>query len=392
MGRLTALAVRNTKEPGRYHDGDGLMLVVKPTGAKSWILRQQVNGKRRDIGLGSAKVVSLAEARQRAAATRKVYMEGGDPIAIRQAARNEVARMPTFEEAARTAHGELKAGWRNPKHAAQWISTLERYVFPDLGKIPVDAVTGPMVRDVLLSIWLDKPETARRIRQRIGVVLDWAYSKGLRDAEAPMRSISKGLPRQPKTENHFAALSYEDLPKLMHDLSETDAMGRLALRFTILTAARSGETRHACWSEVDLKKQLWTVPALKMKAGKEHMVPLSDGALEVLRIVQPLKKGLKDELIFPGSTLKPLSDMTLTKTLRDRGYDSVTVHGFRSTFRDWAAERTDYPSEVVETALAHTIKNRVEAAYRRTNYLEKRRNLMQDWSDYCVRAIAGVDV
>lgn len=382
MGRLTALAVRNTKEPGRYHDGDGLMLVVKPTGSKSWILRQQVNGKRRDIGLGSAKVVSLAEARQRAAATRKVCIEGGDPIAIRQAARNEAVRMLTFEEAARTAHGELKPGWRNPKHAAQWISTLERYVFPDLGNIPVDAVTGPMVRDVLLSIWLDKPETARRVRQRIGVVLDWAYSKGLRESEAPMRSISKGLPRQPKTENHFAALPYEELPKLMRILNETDAMGRLALRFTILTAARSGETRHACWSEIDLKKRLWTVPAAKMKAGKAHVVPLSDAALSILRTVQAARRGRNDDLVFPSSSSKTLSDMTLTKTLRDRGYDSVTVHGFRSTFRDWAAERTDYPGEVVEAALAHTIKNRVEAAYRRTNYLEKRRLLMRDWAAF----------
>ena len=387
MRRLKALAVDKLKEPGRYHDGDGLMLVVKPSGAKSWILRQQVNGKRRDIGLGSFKVVSLAEARQRAIATRKVCIEGGDPIAIRQAARNEVARMLTFEEAARTAHGELKAGWRNPKHAAQWISTLERYVFPDIGTIAVDAVTGPMVRDVLISIWLSKPETARRVRQRIGVVLDWAYSKGLRASEAPMRSITKGLPRQPKTENHFAALPYEELPKLMRKLSETDAMGRLALRFTILTAARSGETRHACWNEIDLKNRLWTIPAGKMKAGKAHVVPLTDAALSILQAVQPARRGRKDDLIFPSSSSKPLSDMTLTKTLRDRGYESVTVHGFRSTFRDWAAEKTDYPGEVVEAALAHTIKNRVEAAYRRTNYLEKRRHLMRDWSDHCNQAV-----
>lgn len=382
MGQLTALKVKAAKAAGTYQDGGGLMLVVRPSGAQSWQLRIQVNSKRRDFGLGSASDVSLADARQKADELRRQYRAGLDPVAIKRAAKAEAEGIPTFEVAARRVHSEHKAGWRNAKHAAQWLSTLEEYAFPYIGQKPVSEIDGPEIRDLLAEIWLSKPETARRVRQRIGTVLDWAHAKGYRTAEAPMRSVSRGLPRQPKRDNHFAALPYEDLPALMAELEATVSLGRLALRFAILTACRSGEVRGATWAEIDLKQRTWTIPAARMKAGKEHVVPLSRAVLEVLVAAEPFRGRSKDAFIFPGKPGKPLSDMTLTKVLRDIGHTQITVHGFRSSFRDWAAEQTATPGDVVEAALAHTIKNKVEAAYRRTNYLEKRRVLMEAWADF----------
>jgi integrase len=279
-------------------------------------------------------------------------------------------------------HAEHKPGWRNAKHAAQWLSTLEEYAFPYIGQKPVGEIDGPEIRDLLAEIWLSKPETARRVRQRIGTVLDWAHAKGYRSAEAPMRSVSRGLPRQPKRDKHFAALPYEKLPAIMAELEATISIGRLALRFAILTACRSGEVRGATWAEIDFTRRIWTIPAGRMKAGKEHVVPLSDAAVEILRAAEPFRGRNKDAFIFPGKPGKPLSDMTLTKVLRDMGHTEITVHGFRSTFRDWAAEQTATPGDVVEAALAHTIRNKVEAAYRRTNYLEKRRGLMNEWGAF----------
>jgi integrase len=220
------------------------------------------------------------------------------------------------------------------------------------------------------------------VRQRIGTVLDWAHAKGYRTAEAPMRSVSRGLPRQPKQDNHFAALPYENLPALMAELETIVSLGRLALRFAILTACRSGEVRGATWAEMDLKQRTWTILAARMKAGKEHVVPLSAAALEILQAAEPFRGRSKDAFIFPGKPSKPLSDMTLTKVLRDMGHTEITVHGFRSSFRDWAAEQTATAGDVVEAALAHTIRNKVEAAYRRTNYLEKRRVLMEAWGRF----------
>lgn len=397
MGKLTALKVKGAPA-GRHEDGDGLALLVKATGSRSWVLKAQVGGKRREFGLGSAKAVSLAEARENADAVRRQFRSGIDPVAVK---RQVVAALPTFREAAQQAHGEQQAGWRNPKHRAQWLSSLEAYAFPSLGSATVDKIDGPMIRDALLPIWLDKPETARRVRQRIGAVLDWAYAKGHRASEAPMRSLSKGLPRQPKKDGHFAALPYDKLPGLMKALGETESIGRLALQFLILTAARSGEVRGARWSEIDMAAAVWTVPADRMKAGKQHLVPLSAPALAILKRMADVAS---DELVFPGITgraadadtlgkgrpgaltrdagKRPMSDMTLTKVLRTAGAGDATVHGMRSSFRDWAAEQTAFPGEVVEAALAHTIGNKVEAAYRRTNYLEKRRGLMDAWAAF----------
>lgn len=399
MVKLTALRVK-AAPAGRHEDGDGLALLVKATGTRSWVLKVQVEGKRREFGLGSAKAVSLAEAREKADAVRRQYRAGLDPVAEK---RQVIVAVPTFREAARLAHGEQQAGWRNPKHRAQWLSSLEAYAFPSLGGKAVDKIDGPTIRDALLPIWLDKPETARRVRQRIGAVLDWAYAKGHRASEAPMRSLSKGLPRQPKKDGHFAALPYDKLPGLMQTLGETESIGRLALQFLILTAARSGEVRGARWSEVDMEGAVWTVPANRMKAGKQHLVPLSAPALAILKRMADVAS---DELVFPGITgraadaetlgkgrpgaltrdagKRPMSDMTLTKVLRTAGADDATVHGMRSSFRDWAAEQTAFAGEVVEAALAHTIGNKVEAAYRRTNYLEKRRGLMDAWAAFIV--------
>jgi integrase len=259
---------------------------------------------------------------------------------------------------------------------------LETYVFPSFGDRLVSEIDTAAIRDVLAAIWLSKPETARRVRQRIGTVLDWSFVKGFRAAEAPMRSLSKGLPRQPKKDGHFAAMSYANVPAFLQRVRERESVGRLALEIVILTAARSGEVRFARWPEVDLEAGLWSIPAERMKMGRPHVVPLAPQAIDVFRRAEKLKVPATD-LIFPGQKLKkPMSDMTLLKILRDMEA-GVTVHGFRSAFRDWVADQTSYPGEVAEAALAHAISNKVEAAYRRTDFLEKRRSLMNQWADFC---------
>jgi integrase len=382
MGNLTVVKVKSVTEPGRYSDGDGLMLKVKPGGSKSWVLRVQVDGKRRDIGLGSAKTVSLAEARQAADELRRKLARGIDPNAERK---QERVVIPTFREAAVLVHDEHKAAWKNGKHQAQWLSTLKSYAYPDLGDLLVSEIEGPIIRDVLAKIWLTKPETARRVRQRIGTVLDWAYAKGYRASEAPMRSLSKGLPRQPKKDGHFAAMSFAEVPAFLQILRRRESMGRLALEALILTAARSGEIRMARWPELDLEAGLWSIPAARMKMGRPHIVPLSPQAVDVFKRAAKLRIPATDLVFFGTKAKKPLSDMTLLKILRDMEA-GVTVHGFRSAFRDWVAEETNYPGEVAEAALAHAIPNKVEAAYRRTDFLEKRRALMSDWGTFCIPA------
>jgi integrase len=288
----------------------------------------------------------------------------------------------SVEEGSRPSSQDLA----HEKHEAQWLRTLEMFAWPTLGDIRVSEITGPMVRNVLAEIWLAKPETARRVRQRIGAVLDWAYASGYRETEAPMRSITKGLPRQPKKgDSHFAAMPYADVAAFMIRLNERESFSRLALQFVILTAARSGEVRGATWSEVDFDAALWTIPPDRMKAKREHVVPLSKPALRVLRRCNDLRSG-DEQLIFPGiRPRQPMSDMTLTKLLRELKVP-VTVHGFRSSFRDWVSEETDVQGEVAEAALAHTVPNKTEAAYRRGSLLEKRRALMCDWARFCVSA------
>ena len=382
MAKLTALQIRNLKEPGRYSDGGGLSLLLSTSLKGYWVLRATVKGRRRDIGLGTSDLMSLKEAREISLDMRRDIQRGIDPIAERQ--KDEI-KIPTFAEAAKKVHVEQKAGWKNGKHQEQWITTLEKYAFPILGKRLVDDIEGPLVRECLLPIWLKKPETARRVKQRIGMVLDWAYASGMRPTEAPMRSLNRALPRQPKQDKHFAAMPYENVPAFLDHLRKRSSVPRLALEFLILCASRSGEVRGAKLSEIDREAKLWTIPAERMKVGKEHSVPLSDAALDVLDRAKPYYAECSD-LIFPGqNVLKPLSDMTLLKILR---YAELpfTVHGFRSSFRDWAAEQSRFPGEVAEAALAHTVANKVEAAYRRTNYLDKRRELMRDWSAFCTRS------
>lgn len=379
MSKLNPVQVRSLTKAGRYMDGDGLMLEVRPGGSRTWLVRLQANGRRRDYGLGSLKDVSLAEAREKAREYRRQLRGGIDPLAAK---RNAAVRVPSFREAASAVHTEHKPGWKNIKHGAQWMATLESYAFPHFGEIRIDQIDTGHVRDALADIWLTKPETARRVRQRIGTVLDYAHGKRWREHPFSMGAVNKSLPRQPRKTGRFEAMPFYRVPQFLEAIRSRMSMGRLALEALILTAARSGEIRGARWSEVDLQAATWTVPAARMKAGKAHVVPLSPATLDVLRQAAALRIAGSD-LIFHGMKRdQPLSDMTLLKILRDMK-EPFTVHGFRSAFRDWVAEETQFTGEVAEAALAHAIPNRVEAAYRRTDFLEKRRKLMEAWADYC---------
>ncbi|MDR7039168.1 integrase [Methylobacterium sp. BE186] len=377
---LTNVQVRALKVPGRYADGNGLYLVVEPSGSKRWLLRTVVQGRRRDIGLGGAALVTIAEAREKALSYRKLARDGGDPLAERS--RAQVA-VPTFAEAAEQVHAEHKASWKNAKHAAQWVTTLRTYANPHLGAKRIDQIDSPDVLRVLSPIWLTKPETARRVRQRIKTVLDWAKAAGHRSGDNPVEGVTKGLPKQGERDEHHAALPYASVPEFVAKLraSGQGELARLAFEFLILTAARTSEVLGATWAEIDETEALWTVPAARMKAGREHRVPLSGRAVEVLLRAKAIAG--EGALIFPGRSGKPLSNMVFLMALR-RMEMPITAHGFRSSFRDWAAERTNLPREVAEMALAHAVESRVEAAYRRGDLLQKRRELMQMWTDYTI--------
>jgi integrase len=371
-------------EPGRYADGNGLYLVVEPSGAKRWVLRTIVRGKRRDMGLGGLSLVSLAEAREKALACRKLAREGGDPLAERRKAR---AVIPTFAEAAERVHAEHQATWRNAKHAQQWINTLRQYAFPIIGERRVDQIDTPAILNTLSPIWLTKPETARRVRQRLGTVLDWAKAAGFRSGDNPVAGVAKGLPKQGDDGDHHAALPYAEVPGFVARLREADSglMARLALEFLILTAARTSEVLGAKWGEVDETERLWIVPAERMKAKRVHRVPLGDRCLEILARAKELSAG--SEYLFPGRAPgKPMSNMVFLMMLR-RMTVATTAPGFRSSFRDWAAETTSYPRELAEMALAHTVESKVEAAYRRGDLLQKRRELMQDWASFVLGTV-----
>lgn len=384
MGNLTVTAIKAIRPAvgtTRHPDGDGLYLVVKVSGSKTWLLRVQAAGRRRDIGLGTFPAVSLAEAREKATQTRKQLLAGEDPVEAKRAAKRAVAAIPTFRAAAETVHAERRGDWRNEKHRSQWINTLRSYAFPLIGDKRIDKVTSGDVRAVMLPIWQAKPETARRLLQRIGKVLDWASSEGHCAGEAPMRSIRAGLNTQMARPKHFASLPHANVAPLMAALTADDTAGRLALRFLILTAARSGEVRGATWDEIDLPNALWIVPASRMKAKKEHRVPLSAAAVAVLETAAKLRKGIAGEPIFPGMKHQPLSDMTLGKVVRTATGGRWTVYGFRSSFRVWAAEN-GYQHEAAEAALAHTIPDKVVAAYLRTDFLDQRRPIMMAWAEY----------
>lgn len=384
---LTAVRVRALKEPGRYADGSGLYLVVDPTGNKRWMLRTTVRGKRCDIGLGGYSLVSLAEAREAATTLRKIARASGDPLAERRKSKKVI---PTFEEAAKTVHGEHAKTWKNDRHFNQWINSLSVYAFPILGGQRVDHIGTPDVLKVLAPIWLTKPETARRVRQRIGVIIDWATAKGFRSGENPVDSVGQGLPKQPHTKSHHAALSYGEVPGFLQRLqsAELEDCTRWAFEFLILTAARTKEVVEAQWAEVDFETKTWTVPPERMKASRVHTVPLSDRCLEILRSAH--KFSGTSRYVFPGKKAgKPLSNMAFLMTLR-RMEVKATAHGFRSSFRDWASERTNFSRDVCEMALAHAVRDKTEAAYRRGDLLEKRRSLMNAWAAFTTSSNAKV--
>jgi integrase len=340
---LSTLRVNSIATPGRYGDGNGLYLVVDPSGAKRWILRTIVQGKRRDIGLGGLRLVSLAEARTKAQEYRKLAREGGNPIEVR---RKERTNVPTFAEAAQTTLEQHRAGWRNEKHAAQWMASLKLHVFPVLGNKRVDQIETADVLKAPSPIWLSKPETARRARQRVSTILNWAKAAGHRSGDNPVDGVAKGLPRQSEKRGHFDAIPYTDVPAFVRDLADvsTSEFARLGFGFLILTAARTNEVLRARWDEVDLLRQTWTVPADRMKAGREHRVPLSPRAIALLQSARGLNDG--SSFIFPGrSTDAPMSNMTFLMLLRRMGA-TFTAHGFRSAFRDWASECTNFPREV----------------------------------------------
>lgn len=377
---LTALKIRQISKSGRYADGNGLYLIVDPSGAKRWVLRTMVQGRRRDIGLGGLSIVSLAEARETARQYRRVARDGGDPIAE---LRKKPEDAPTFSEAAERVFKDHKASWDNPKHQQQWITTLRTYAFPVLGEMRVDQIQTPDVLRVLSPIWLSKAETARRVRQRIGTVLDWAGSAGYRHGENPTSGVTKGLPKQQKNKGHHAALPYAEVPAFVSRLRSSTNDGqaaRLAFEFLILTASRTSEVLNALWTEIDLDAAVWTVPAERMKAKRIHRVPLSTRCIEILNHARKLD--IASPYLFSGTARdRPFSNAVFLAMLK-RMEVTCTAHGFRSSFRDWAAETTSHPRDVVEMALAHTITDKTEAAYRRGDMLDRRRGLMQDWSVY----------
>ena len=379
MGKLTAAKVKSITRSGLHGDGGTLYLKIAPGGTKSWIQRLTIDGRRRDIGLGGFPLVSLAEARDKAFENRRHARGGGDPLAEKRK-----ARVPTFREAALTVFEANKPRWRNGHHTKSWLQTLERHAMPHIGDMSVDRIGRKDVLQVLTPIWGTRIETARRVRQRIRTVLAWAQAHGhIAGDNAAGEGVDGALPAMPAVKEHFRALPYNEVPDALRIVEESGASSaaRLCFRFVVLTAARSGEARGATWNEIDRDARLWIIPPSRMKAHVEHRVPLSKAAVDVLEQARMLDDG--SGVLFPSPMRrgKPLSNMSLTKVLRDnRLADRTTVHGFRSSFRDWCAE-TDKPRELAEAALAHTVGG-VEGAYFRSDLLVKRRRLMSQWADF----------
>ena len=373
---LSAAFVRSAP-PGRHADGNGLYLFVQPSGTRSWIQRLVVRGRRRELGLGAVALVPLAEAREQALANRRLARSGGDPLTEKR----RLQQIPTFADAARQVLEQKQDGWRGRWHAQNWIRSLERYVFPRIGRRPVSEVNTADVLEVLTPIWHSKAATAREVRQRVRSVLEWAIALDLRD-DNPCDRVLPVLGPQNDIVTHRRALPHQEVAAAIETV-RTSSSGqpavKLAFEFLVLTAARSGEVRLATWDEVDTAGAVWTVPAERMKAKREHRVPLCMRALEILDVARTLGDG--NRLVFPMRSGKAISMSTLPKMLEYHRIAAVP-HGFRSSFRDWAAERTDHPREVIEAALAHVVQNKVEAAYARSDLFERRRRLMDDWADY----------
>ncbi|WP_070252310.1 tyrosine-type recombinase/integrase [Duganella phyllosphaerae] len=388
--KLSPLAVSRMKEPGYYGDGAGLWLQVSKSGSKSWIFRFTIGGKQREMGLGALHTVNLSEARAKAKDCRSTLLAGQDPLEVRAASKlalaAERAKLMTFDQCAAAYIAAHRGGWKSAKHASQWENTLATYATPIIGALPVAAVDTPLVVKVLSHIWLEKTETATRLRGRIESILDWATVSKFRTGENPARwrgHLDNLLADPGKVVKvaHHPALPWRETGEFMVDLRKREGIGARAVEFAILTATRSGEVRGAKWGEINFDAALWTIPGERMKANKEHRVPLSTAALTLLKNMPRM-----GDIVFPGKTdSTPLSDMSLTAVLRRMERKEITVHGFRSTFRDWCSESVanSFPREVCEHALAHSLPDKTEAAYRRGDLLDKRVMLMQAWADFC---------
>jgi len=390
--KLSALAVTRAKEPGYYGDGAGLYLQVSKSLTKSWIFRFTMSGRQREMGLGALHTVTLSQAREKAKECRSKLLDRVDPLEARNTAKLDEAldraKAMTFDECAAAYIAAHRGSWKNAKHAAQWVSTLATYASPVIGALPVASVSTAMVVKLLQPIWEEKTETATRVRARVESVLDWATVSHFRAGENPARwrgHLDNLLADPGKLSKvvHHAALPWQAIDAFMTDLRGREGIAARAVELAILTATRSGEVRGATWGEFDLGEAMWTIPAERMKGGREHRVPLSTTAIAMLRTAVRVSD---EALVFPGARAgTPLSDMSLTAVLRRMGRKDITVHGFSSTFRDWCAESigNSFPREVCEHALAHSLPDKVEAAYRRGDLIEKRKVLMQVWADYC---------
>jgi integrase len=390
LNRLSTVKVVKLKRKGMYADGGGLYLRVSKSGTRGWIFRFGEDGKLHDMGLGPVHTISLAEAREMATECRKLRLQGIDPVAHRRASvaarKASDAKAITFRECAQAYMASHEDAWRNPRHREQWRNSFAMYVYPVLGELSAAAVDTGLVMKVIEPLWKTRTETASRVRGRVEAVLDWAKVRGYRSDENPARwrgHLDHLLPKRSKVRRvqHHPALPYAEVGNFLATLRQQTGIGARALEFTILTAARTGETTGLTWNEIDLAAKTWTVPAARMKSGREHRVPLSNAAVAVLRAMSEIRQS---DFVFPGMR-GGLSAMAMAMTLRRMGHGDITAHGFRSTFRDWTAERSTFAREVAEMALAHAIPDAVEAAYRRGDLFEKRRKLMDAWAAYCAK-------
>lgn len=379
---LTEKAIKAAK-PGKHHDAGGLLLRVSPAGGRYWVQRLMVRGKRLELGLGNADIVTMQEARDIAHENRRRVRAGDDLLTERR----KVKAVPSFREAAERVAELHRPTWRSSKHADDFINSLTMYVFPLIGDRKVADIAAADMLAVLSPIWLAKAETARRVKQRMSTIFKWSMAKGWR-SDNPAEAVSEALPAQPREKTHFRSLPYDEVAGCIVAVRNSKAWSatKAAIEFTILTAARSGEVRNATWAEIDLARGVWTVPGIKMKMKKEHRVPLSTRALEVLAEARQVQDATG--LVFPSPRGKTLSDMTLSKLVKELGFD-VHVHGFRSSFRQWCQERTSFPAEVAEAALAHSSGDEVARAYARSDLFERRREMMQAWGDYLAGNKAG---
>ncbi len=380
FNKLTAMTVKKLSKPGKYADGNNLYLQIDISGARRWILRLTVGHRRRDMGLGSTMIVSLEEARQLARLYRGIAKSGGDPFLERQ---KERGFKVTFAYCAQKVHELNKPTWKNEKFAHQWYSSLENHVLPKIGELPVSQITSSDILSVLSPIWNTRTDTARKLKQRIRLIIKWARAKGFFQGDDPVELAEQALPRKKRSDNHHKSLSYKDVPDLIVKIKESKISlpTQLAIQFTILSACRTSEVLRASWDEIDIQNLIWTIPAKRMKTGKIHEVPISSGMKDVLKDAKD-KIGSPDFIFCSDQSGKELSNNTLRLAVQKRLGVDTTIHGMRSSFKDWASETTNFANEVSEMALAHVIPNKTEAAYRRGNLMDKRRHLMQMWSDF----------